>query len=159
MEEEKHLKMWARWLDYLTTPEETWNFFGRVFSKPVITCKKLIISVAANDRIFLNRNQQLTHCCLVSVSRAELNWSFTAEAADNTLPAAAEDPGEGAQPWDRTQGACWSCDRLTYPWALLPEVRSELQELRSCIECSRHCWEESRVVNIESPAILAVSNE
>lgn len=81
---------------------------------------------------------------------AELSWGFTAEAADNTPPAAAaaaavaeeaEEPGEEEPPWDRTQGACWSCDRSTYPWALPPEVRSELQELGSCIECSYHRWE------------------
>lgn len=80
---------------------------------------------------------------------AELSWGFTAEAADNTLPAAAaavaaEEPGEEGQPWDRTQGACWSCDRSTYPWALPPEVRSELQELGSCIECSYHRCEENK---------------
>lgn len=86
---------------------------------------------------------------LVSVRLwAELSWGFTAEAADNTLPAAAaaaaEVPGEEEQPWDRTQGACWSCDRSTYPWALPPEVRNELQELGSCIECSYHCCEENK---------------
>lgn len=78
---------------------------------------------------------------------AELSRGFTAEAADNTPPAAAaapEEPGGEGRPWDRTQGACRSCDRSPYPWALPPEVRSELPELGSCIERSYHCCEENK---------------
>lgn len=83
------------------------------------------------------------HLSVCSLSEAELSWGFTAEAAGNTLPAAVSgEPGEGQQPWDRTQGACWSCDRSTYPWPLPPEVRNEPRELGSCIECSSHCCEE-----------------
>lgn len=97
---------------------------------------------------------------LASVSGAELSWGFTAEAAGNTPPAAAaEEPAEGGRPWDRMQGACWSCDRSTYPWPLLPEVRNELRELGSCIECSHRCWEESRAVNIETQAAPTVRNQ
>lgn len=88
--------------------------------------------------------------CLSVCLWAELSWGFTAEAADNTPPAAAaavaaaEGPGEAEPPWDRTPGACRSCDRSTCPWALPPEVRSELQELGSCIECSSRCCEENK---------------
>lgn len=50
--------------------------------------------------------------------RSAVSWSFTAEAADNMLPAAgaAEEPGEGGQLQDRIQEACRSCDRSTCPW-------------------------------------------
>lgn len=73
--------------------------------------------------------------------RAVVGQSFTAEAADNTPPAAAEEPGEGEQPQDRTREACWSCDRSTCPWTCPPAVGSE--QLGSCTERSYHCWEEN----------------
>lgn len=62
---------------------------------------------------------------------------FTAEAAGNTLPAA-EEPGEGEQPWDRIQEACWCCDRSTYPWPRPPGEGKELQQLGSCTERLYH---------------------
>lgn len=38
---------------------------------------------------------------------SSLGWTFTAEAADNTLPAgAAAGPAERGQPWGRKQAAC-----------------------------------------------------
>lgn len=68
---------------------------------------------------------------------AAVRWSFTAEAADNMLPAAAaEEPGEGEQPRDRIRGACWSCDRLTCPWPRPSEVGKGLQQVDSCTEHS-----------------------
>lgn len=78
--------------------------------------------------------------------RSAVSRSFTAEAADNTLPAAAEEPGEGERPQDRTREACWSCDRSTCPWPRLPGVGNELQQLGSCTACSYHCCEENKHV-------------
>lgn len=78
--------------------------------------------------------------------------SFTEEAADNMLPAAAaaEEPGEGELLQDRTQEACWSCGRLTYPWSCLPEVGKELLWLGSCTERSNHCCEINPQVTFRS---------
>ena len=74
--------------------------------------------------------------------RSVVSLSFTGEAADNKLLAAAEEPGEGEQPQDRKQEACWSCDRSTCPWQRLPVVGKELQ-LGSCTERSFHCCEDN----------------
>lgn len=71
--------------------------------------------------------------------RSAVRRSFTAEVADNMLPAAAEEPGEWEQPQDRIQEACWSCDRPTCPWPLLPGAGKELQQLGSCTEHSYRC--------------------
>ena len=74
----------------------------------------------------------------VCILRSAGSRRLTAEVADNTLPAAAEEPGGGEQRRDRTQEACWSCDRLTYPWPCPPGVRKEVQQLGSCTESSLH---------------------
>ena len=76
--------------------------------------------------------------------RSAVSWSFTARAVDSTLPAAAEEPGEGEQPRDRIQVACWSCDRSTCPLPRPPGVGNELLQLGSCTERSYHCCEENR---------------
>lgn len=76
--------------------------------------------------------------------RSAVSRSLTAEAADNMLPAAAEEPGEGEQPRDRIQEACWSCDRSTCPWPCPPGVGKVLQQLGSCTERSYRCCEENR---------------
>lgn len=69
--------------------------------------------------------------------------SFTAEAADNMRPAAAEEePGEEERLRGRTREACWSCDRSTYPWPCLAESGKGLRRLGSCTERSYHCFKE-----------------
>lgn len=82
--------------------------------------------------------------------RSAVSWSFTAKAADNTLPAAAEEPGEEEQPRDRIQVACWSCDRSTCPWPRPPGVGNELPQLGSCTERSYHCCEENTDVMLST---------
>lgn len=79
---------------------------------------------------------------------SEGSCSFTVEAADNTLPVAAEEPGGGGQPRDRRRGACWSCDRPTCPWPRPPGLDNELLQLGSCTERSCRCCEENTDVRL-----------
>lgn len=76
--------------------------------------------------------------------RAAASRRFTAEAADNTPPAAAEEPAEAEQRRGRAQEAHWSCDRASCPWPRPPGGRKELRDLGSCIEHSYHCCEENK---------------
>lgn len=82
--------------------------------------------------------------------RSAVSWSFTAEAADNMLLAAAEEPGEGEQLQDRIQEACWSCDRSTCPWPRPSGVGKELRQVDSCTEHSYHCCEENTNVTMST---------